>query len=59
MTTLVPPGVKVHLAPGYGQLVALAQDAQDLADALILSRFSAVGHDWGLVHGACEDGDRR
>jgi len=30
-----------------GQLVALAQDVLGLADALALSRFGLVGHDWG------------
>jgi pimeloyl-ACP methyl ester carboxylesterase len=30
-----------------GQLSALAQDTLDLADALGLSRFAVVGHDWG------------
>jgi pimeloyl-ACP methyl ester carboxylesterase len=30
-----------------GSAVALAQDALDLADALRLERFAAVGHDWG------------
>jgi pimeloyl-ACP methyl ester carboxylesterase len=30
-----------------GQLSALARDVLDLADALALSRFAIVGHDWG------------
>lgn len=33
--------------PRVGAGVALAQDAIDLADALSLDRFTAVGHDWG------------
>jgi pimeloyl-ACP methyl ester carboxylesterase len=33
--------------PRIGSSVALAQDAIDLADALRLDRFIAVGHDWG------------
>jgi pimeloyl-ACP methyl ester carboxylesterase len=30
-----------------GEMVAMAQDALDLADALKLDRFVVVGHDWG------------
>ena len=30
-----------------GEMVAMAQDALDLADALSLKTFSVVGHDWG------------
>jgi len=30
-----------------GEVVAMAQDALDLADALKLGRFAVVGHDWG------------
>jgi pimeloyl-ACP methyl ester carboxylesterase len=30
-----------------GEIVAMAQDAIDLADALQLNRFAVVGHDWG------------
>ena len=30
-----------------GQMTAIAQDARDFADALGLSRFTLVGHDWG------------
>jgi pimeloyl-ACP methyl ester carboxylesterase len=30
-----------------GQIVAMAQDAVDLADALGLARFAVIGHDWG------------
>jgi len=30
-----------------GEIVAMAQDAIDLADALQLDRFAVVGHDWG------------
>ena len=30
-----------------GEMVAMAQDALDLADALELKRFAVVGHDWG------------
>ena len=30
-----------------GEMVAMAQDALDLADALTLERFAVVGHDWG------------
>jgi pimeloyl-ACP methyl ester carboxylesterase len=30
-----------------GEMVAMAQDALDLADALGLDRFAVVGHDWG------------
>lgn len=30
-----------------GEMVAMAQDALDLADALGWQRFSVVGHDWG------------
>lgn len=30
-----------------GEMVAMAQDALDLADALKLERFAVVGHDWG------------
>ncbi len=30
-----------------GEIVAMAQDALDLADALGLDRFGVVGHDWG------------
>ena len=33
--------------PRSGELVALAQDALDLADALGIGRFAVVGHDWG------------
>jgi pimeloyl-ACP methyl ester carboxylesterase len=33
--------------PRIGSSVALAQDAIDLADALHLDRFIAIGHDWG------------
>ena len=33
--------------PRFAGGVALAQDAIDLADALKLSRFAVVGHDWG------------
>lgn len=30
-----------------GEMVAMAQDAIDLADALDLEKFAVVGHDWG------------
>ncbi len=30
-----------------GEIVAMAQDAMDLADALGLARLAVVGHDWG------------
>jgi pimeloyl-ACP methyl ester carboxylesterase len=30
-----------------GQMVAMAQDALDLADALGIGRFAVIGHDWG------------
>jgi pimeloyl-ACP methyl ester carboxylesterase len=30
-----------------GEMVAMAQDAIDLADALGLERFAVIGHDWG------------
>jgi pimeloyl-ACP methyl ester carboxylesterase len=30
-----------------GEMVAMAQDALDLADALGLKKFAVVGHDWG------------
>jgi pimeloyl-ACP methyl ester carboxylesterase len=30
-----------------GEIVAMAQDAIDLADALKLGKFAVVGHDWG------------
>jgi len=30
-----------------GEMVAMAQDALDLADALKLGKFAVVGHDWG------------
>lgn len=30
-----------------GEIVAMAQDAIDLADALGIERFAVVGHDWG------------
>ena len=30
-----------------GEMVAMAQDAIDLADALKLGKFAVVGHDWG------------
>ena len=30
-----------------GEMVAMAQDALDLADALGLAKFAVVGHDWG------------
>ena len=30
-----------------GEMVAMAQDAIDLADALKLGRFAVIGHDWG------------
>ena len=30
-----------------GEVVAMAQDALDLVDALGLGRFGVVGHDWG------------
>jgi pimeloyl-ACP methyl ester carboxylesterase len=30
-----------------GEMVAMAQDALDVADALKLDRFAVVGHDWG------------
>ena len=33
--------------PRSGQIAAMAQDALDFADALGLSEFSIVGHDWG------------
>jgi pimeloyl-ACP methyl ester carboxylesterase len=33
--------------PRVGAGVALTQDAMDLADALNLTRFAVVGHDWG------------
>lgn len=35
-------------APRNGQLVALAKDMLEMADGLGLSRFSLIGHDWGL-----------
>ncbi len=33
--------------PRSGQVVALARDALELADALSLEKFMVVGHDWG------------
>lgn len=30
-----------------GEMVAMAQDTLDLADALKLNTFAVVGHDWG------------
>src|SRR4029077_16945409 len=30
-----------------GEIVAMAQDAIDLADALHLGKFGVIGHDWG------------
>jgi pimeloyl-ACP methyl ester carboxylesterase len=33
--------------PRSGEMVAMAQDALDLADALKLDRFVVIGHDWG------------
>ena len=33
--------------PRSGEMVAMAQDAVDLADALALKTFAVVGHDWG------------
>jgi pimeloyl-ACP methyl ester carboxylesterase len=30
-----------------GEMVAMAQDAVDLADALYVGKFAVVGHDWG------------
>jgi pimeloyl-ACP methyl ester carboxylesterase len=36
-----------HSVQRSGQLSALAQDLLELADALRIERFSAVGHDWG------------
>ena len=30
-----------------GEIVAMAQDAIDLADALNLQKFAVIGHDWG------------
>ncbi|MAI46797.1 MAG: alpha/beta hydrolase [Hyphomicrobiaceae bacterium TMED74] len=33
--------------PRSGQVVALARDALELADALSIDRFTVVGHDWG------------
>ena len=30
-----------------GEIVAMAQDAIDLADALNLQKFAPIGHDWG------------
>ncbi|QEH94930.1 alpha/beta fold hydrolase [Gluconobacter thailandicus] len=33
--------------PRNGQLVALARDMLEMAEALGLSRFSVIGHDWG------------
>jgi pimeloyl-ACP methyl ester carboxylesterase len=30
-----------------GEIVAMAQDAIDLADALKLGKFAVIGHDWG------------
>jgi pimeloyl-ACP methyl ester carboxylesterase len=30
-----------------GEIVAMAQDAIDLADALNLGKFAVIGHDWG------------
>src|SRR4051812_27039386 len=30
-----------------GEMVAMAQDALDLADALDLKTFAVIGHDWG------------
>jgi pimeloyl-ACP methyl ester carboxylesterase len=30
-----------------GEIVAMAQDAIDLADTLDLERFVVIGHDWG------------
>lgn len=33
--------------PRSGEMVALAQDTLDLADALGIGRFSIIGHDWG------------
>jgi pimeloyl-ACP methyl ester carboxylesterase len=34
-------------APRSGEMVAMAQDALDLADALKLEKFFVIGHDWG------------
>jgi pimeloyl-ACP methyl ester carboxylesterase len=30
-----------------GEMVAMAQDAIDLADAVNLQKFAVIGHDWG------------
>ena len=31
-----------------GEIIAMAQDAIDLADALGLEKFAVIGHDWGV-----------
>jgi pimeloyl-ACP methyl ester carboxylesterase len=31
-----------------GEMVAMAQDAIDLADAIDLEKFAVIGHDWGV-----------
>ncbi|TAJ30175.1 alpha/beta hydrolase [Bosea sp. (in: a-proteobacteria)] len=42
-----PTRFRAGAAARSGQLVALALDLLDLADALGLARFAVVGHDWG------------
>src|SRR5215472_4224220 len=32
-----------------GEIVAMAQDAIDLADALNLDKFAVIGHDWCVI----------
>ena len=36
-----------NTTPRSGEMVAMAQDAIDLADVLALKTFAVVGHDWG------------
>jgi pimeloyl-ACP methyl ester carboxylesterase len=33
-----------------GEMIAMAQDAIDLADALNLQTFAVIGHDWGRAY---------
>lgn len=42
-----PTRFRSDSTPRSGQIAAMAQDALDLADALGISRFAIVGHDWG------------
>lgn len=42
-----PTRFRDDATPRSGEIVAMAQDMLDLADALGLHRFAIVGHDWG------------